>query len=155
MTSSSLHKNIALLTKLESFIDLHQKLNETISGETIGWHIAHSCQVINTITNAIVHSDASKAKPKFSFLYHLIMLTNHIPRGKVKAPNIVIPKNTITKAEIVEEIELAKANLQTLASAGQNKYFTHPIFGDLDVPKTLKFFAVHSNHHLKIIRDIH
>ncbi len=155
MTSSSLHKNIALLTKLESFIDLHQKLNDTISDETIGWHIAHSCQVINTITNAIVHSDASKAKPKFSFLYHLIMLTNHIPRGKVKAPNIVIPKNTITKAEIVEEIELAKANLQTLASAGQNKYFTHPIFGDLDVPKTLKFFAVHSNHHLKIIRDIH
>jgi hypothetical protein len=155
MASSSLNKNIALLTKLESYIELHQKLNETISGETIGWHIAHSCQVINTITNAIVHSDASKAKPKFSFLYHLIMLTNHIPRGKVKAPNIVIPKNTITKAEIVEEIELAKANLQTLASAGQNKYFTHPIFGDLDVPKTLKFFAVHSNHHLKIIRDIH
>ena len=155
MASSSLNKNIALLTKLESYIELHQKLNETISGETIGWHIAHSCQVINTITNAIVHSDASKAKPKFSFLYHLIMLTNHIPRGKIKAPNIVIPKNTITKAEIVEEIELAKANLQTLASAGQNKYFTHPIFGDLDVPKTLKFFAVHSNHHLKIIRDIH
>ena len=155
MESSSLNKNIALLTKLESYIELYQKLNETISGETIGWHIAHSCQVINTITNAIVHSDASKAKPKFSFLYHLIMLTNHIPRGKVKAPNIVIPKNTITKAEIVEEIELAKANLQTLASAGQNKYFTHPIFGDLDVPKTLKFFTVHTNHHLKIIQDIH
>jgi hypothetical protein len=148
MASSSLNKNIALLTKLESYIELYQKLNETISGETIGWHIAHSCQVINTITNAIVHSDASKAKPKFSFLYHLIMLTNHIPRGKVKAPNIVIPKNTITKTEI------AKANLQTLASTHQNKYFTHPIFGDLDVPKTLKFFTVHTNHHLKIIQDI-
>ena len=155
MASSSLNKNIALLTKLESYLELHQKLNNTISSEPIGWHIAHSCQVINTITNAIVHSDASKAKPKFSFLYHLIMLTNHIPRGKIKAPNIVIPKNTITKAEIVEEIEHAKANLQTLASTHQNKYFTHPIFGDLDVPKTLKFFAVHSNHHLKIIRDIH
>jgi len=154
MASSSLNKNIALLTKLESYIELHQKLNETISGETIGWHIAHSCQVINTITNAIVHSDASKAKPKFSFLYHLIMLTNHIPRGKVNAPNIVIPKNTITREEIVEEIERAKANLQTLASTHQNKYFTHPIFGDLDVRKTLKFFTVHTNHHLKIIQDI-
>ena len=124
MASSSLHKNIALLTKLESFIDLHQKLNDTISDETIGWHIAHSCQVINTITNAIVNSDPSKAKPKFSGLYYWIMLTNHIPRGKVKAPNIVSPKKTISKEEIIEEIELAKANLQTLASAGQNKYFT-------------------------------
>ncbi len=155
MASSSLHKNIALLTKLESFIDLHQKLNDTISDETIGWHIAHSCQVINTITNAIVHSDASKAKPKFKPVYYWVMLTNHIPRGKVKAPTIVIPKKSISKDEIIEEIELAKANLQTLASTGQNKYFTHPIFGDLDVPKTLNFFAVHSNHHLKIIRDIH
>jgi hypothetical protein len=154
MASSSLNKNIALLTKLESYIELHQKLNETISGETIGWHIAHSCQVINTITNGIIHSDPSKAKPKFSFLYHLIMLTNNIPRGKVKAPNIVIPKNTITKAEIIKQIELAKANLQILASTQKQKYFTHPIFGDLNVPKTLRFFIVHTNHHLKIIRDI-
>ena len=154
MMYSVIDKNEALLKQLESYLELHQKLNNTISNETIGWHIAHSCQVINTITNAIVHSDASKAKPKFSFLYHLIMLTNHIPRGKVNAPNIVIPKNTITRDEIVEEIELAKANLQTLASTHQNKYFTHPIFGDLDVPKTLRFFIVHTNHHLKIIQDI-
>lgn len=154
MASSSLQKNIALLTKLESYLELHQKLNDTISGETIGWHIAHSCQVINTITNAIIHSDASKAKPKFSFLYHWIMFTNKIPRGKAKAPNIVIPKKTITRAEIVEEIELAKANLQTLSSTRQDKYFTHPIFGDLNVPKTLRFFTVHTSHHLKIIQDI-
>ena len=155
MASSSLQKNIALLTKLESYLELHQKLNDTISGETIGWHIAHSCQVINTITNVIVHSDPSKAKPKFSGAYYWIILTNKIPRGKAKAPNIVIPKKTISKEEVIEEIELAKANLQTLASTGQNKYFTHPIFGDLNVPKTLRFFTVHTNHHLKIIRDIH
>ena len=84
----------------------------------------------------------------------MLLLTNHIPRGKAKAPNIVIPKKSISKAEIVEEIELAKANLQTLAATEKNKYFTHPIFGDLDVPKTLRLFNVHTNHHLKIIRDI-
>lgn len=154
MMYSFLDKNVALLKQMENYINVYQKINATISNESIGWHIVHSCQVINTITNAIIHSDPSKAKPKFSFLYHVIMLTNHIPRGKVKAPNIVIPKNTITSAEIVEEIELAKANLQTLASAQKDKYFTHPIFGDLDVPKTLKFFTVHTNHHLKIIQDI-
>lgn len=154
MSNISLDKNKAQLIQLESYIELHQNLNYSISNENIGWHIAHSCQVINTITNAIVNSDPSKANPKFSGLYYLIMLTNHIPRGKVKAPNIVIPKNTISKEEILEEIENAKANLQTLASTGQNKYFTHPIFGDLNVSKTLRFFAVHTNHHIKIIRDI-
>ena len=155
MMRSSLHKNVFLLNQLESYVNTHEKLNDAVSGETIGWHIAHSCQVINTITNVIVHSDPSKAKPKFSGAYYWITLTNKIPRGKAKAPNIVIPKKTISKEEVIEEIELAKANLQTLASTGQNKYFTHPIFGDLNVPKTLRFFTVHTNHHLKIIRDIH
>jgi hypothetical protein len=154
MIFSSLNRNVALFNKLESYVEGYQKLNDSVSTENIGWHIAHSCQVINTITNAIVHSDASKAKPKFSGLYYLIMLTNHIPRGKVKAPNIVIPKKSISKEEIIDEIKLAKANLQTLTTTGQNKYFTHPIFGDLNVPKTLRFFAVHTYHHLKIIRDI-
>jgi hypothetical protein len=155
MMRSSLHKNVFLLNQLESYVNTHEKLNDAVSGETIGWHIAHSCQVINTITNVIVHSDPSKAKPKFSGAYYWIILTNKIPRGKAKAPNIVIPKKTISKEEVIEEIELAKANLQTLASTGQNKYFTHPIFGDLNVPKTLRFFTVHTDHHLKIIRDIH
>lgn len=154
MSNSIFDKNKAQLIELESYLKLHQNLNDSISNETIGWHIAHSCQVINTITNAIVNSDPSKAKPKFSGLYYWIMLTNHIPRGKVKAPNIVSPKKTISKEEIIEEIENAKANLQTLASTELNKYFTHPIFGDLSVPKTLRFFTVHTHHHLKIIRDI-
>ena len=103
MSNSSLDKNIAQLIQLESYIELHQNLNDSISNETIGWHIAHSCQVINTITKAIVNSDPLQAKPIFSGLYYLIMLTNHIPRGKVKAPNIVIPKKTISKEEIIED----------------------------------------------------
>ncbi len=154
MMYSIIDKNEALLKQLESYLDLHQKLNDSISGETIGWHMAHSCMVINTITNAIVHSNPAKAKPVFSASFYWLLLTNHIPRGKAKAPNIVIPGKTITKTEIVTQLELAKANLQTLASTQKQKYFTHPIFGDLNVSKTLRFFIVHTNHHLKIIRDI-
>jgi len=154
MMYSVIDKNEALLKQLESYLELHQKLNDSISGETIGWHIAHSCMVINTITNAIVHSNSAKAKPVFNATYYWFLLTNYIPRGKAKAPNIVIPEKTITKAEIIKQIELAKANLQILASTQKQKYFTHPIFGDLNVPKTLRFFIVHTNHHLKIIRDI-
>lgn len=154
MMYSVIDKNGALLKQLESYLELHQKLNDSISGETIGWHIAHSCMVINTITNAIVHSNPANAKPVFNATYYWFLLTNYIPRGKAKAPNIVIPKQSITQEQIEQEIELAKANLQTLASTQKQKYFTHPIFGDLNVPKTLRFFIVHTNHHLKIIRDI-
>ncbi len=154
MIYSILGKNVALLQQLETYIPVYQKKNTAVSNENLGWHIAHSCMVINTITNAIVHSNPAKAKPVFSASFYWFLLTNHIPRGKAKAPNIVIPGKTITKTEIVTQIELAKANLQTLASTQKQKYFTHPIFGDLNVPKTLRFFIVHTNHHLKIIRDI-
>ena len=71
----------------------------------------------------------------------------------VSNPNPYLRQKT-NKEEIIEEIEIAKANLQTLSTTQQNKYFTHPIFGDLSVPKTLRFFTVHTNHHLKIIRAI-
>ncbi len=154
MIYSILGKNVALLQQLETYIPVYQKKNTAVSNENLGWHIAHSCMVINTITNAIVHSNPAKAKPVFSASFYWFLLTNHIPRGKAKAPNIVIPGKTITQTEIVTQLELAKANLQTLASTEKQKYFTHPIFGDLNVPKTLRFFIVHTNHHLKIIRDI-
>jgi hypothetical protein len=154
MIYSILGKNVALLQQLETYIPVYQKKNTAVSNENLGWHIAHSCMVINTITNAIVHSNPAKAKPVFSASFYWFLLTNHIPRGKAKAPNIVIPGKTITQTEIVTQLELAKANLQTLASTQKQKYFTHPIFGDLNVSKTLRFFIVHTNHHLKIIRDI-
>jgi hypothetical protein len=155
MIYSILDKNVALVQQLEAYIPVYQKINTAVSNENLGWHIAHSCMVINSITNAIAQSNPLNAKPVFSATYYWVLLTNNIPRGKAKAPNIVIPKQSITQEQIEQEIELAKANLQTLAATQKDKYFTHPIFGDLNVTKTLRFFIVHTNHHLKIIRDIH
>ena len=60
-------------------------------------------QVMPPMGKFVVNSDPSKAKPKFSGAYYWIILTNKIPRGKAKAPNIVIPKKTISKEEIIDE----------------------------------------------------
>ena len=151
---SVLDKNIALLKQLESHIKDYQKINPIISNENIGWHIAHSCMVINSITNAIINSNPANAKPGFSAAYYWVLYTNHIPRGKAKAPSIVIPNRDITQNQIEQELERAKNNIQLLSTIENQKYFTHPIFGDLNVTKTVKFFVVHTKHHLKIIRDI-
>ena len=149
-----MQKNLRLINQLESYLDSYQKVNTQVSQENIGWHIAHSCKVINTITQAIVQSDPSKAEPKFSFKFYFVLFTNNIPRGKAKAPSFVIPAKTISKEEILADVEASKQSIQTLSKAGKGQYFTHPIFGDLTVAKTLKFLAVHTNHHLKIIKDI-
>jgi len=149
-----MNKNLRLINNLESYVDRCDKINTQISHQNIGWHIAHSCKVINTITQAITQSDPVKANPKFSFKFYFVLLTNNIPRGKAKAPSFVIPAKTITKEEITIEIEQAKNSITSLLKAGRGHYFTHPIFGDLKRNKTLTFLAVHTNHHLKIIKDI-
>jgi hypothetical protein len=149
-----MNKNLRLINNLESYVDRCDKINTQISHQNIGWHIAHSCRVINTITQAIVQSDPLTANPKFSFKFYFVLFTNNIPRGKAKAPSFVIPSNSISKEEVIADVAKAKESIALLSKAGRGQYFTHPIFGDLNRNKTLSFLAVHTNHHLKIIKDI-
>jgi hypothetical protein len=65
-----------------------------------------------------------------------------------------MPSEELSPASILKSIHDAHANLALLAKAGKNQYFTHPIFGDLNTEQTFKFLGVHTNHHLKIIKDI-
>lgn len=46
------------------------------------------------------------------------------------------------------------STLKELFSLNQNQYFSHYIFGILNRDKTLRFIEIHTNHHLKIVRDI-
>ena len=84
-----MQKNLKIIHQLEHFLDRYQKTNNKISQQNIGWHIAHSCKVINSIAEAIYISNPENARPKFTFLYYWILITNKIPRGKAKAPSFV------------------------------------------------------------------
>jgi len=55
---------------------------------------------------------------------------------------------------IFQHIAEARNSAELLSTVNKNKYFTHPIFGDLQLPTAIKFLYVHSYHHEKIIRDI-
>ena len=149
-----MNKNLKLINELASHLENYQKVNSLVSQQNVGWHIAHSCKVINSITQAIIKSDPNKAQSQFSFKFYFVLFTNHFPRGKASAPSFVIPAATISKEEILVELEAAKQSIQTLLKTERDKYFTHPVFGDLTVNKTLKFLTIHTYHHLKIIKDI-
>ena len=55
------------------------------------------------------------------------------------------------KCKINPENKINPFDLETLNA---NSYFKHPYFGDLNLKKTLWFLNLHTNHHLKIIKDI-
>ena len=143
-----------LLNELEAQITNYSKLNQAISAGNVGWHIVHSCLVINSVCGAVLKSDPSKFIKKFSFKAFLVLLLNSFPRGKAKAPSFTMPSEELSPASILNSIQAARANIEALSKAEKNQYFTHPIFGDLHTEDTIKFLAVHTNHHLKIIKDI-
>ena len=150
----SMNKINKLLNQLEDQVNHYLKLNKAVSEGNVGWHIVHSCMVIDSVCAAVYKSDPSKFIKKFSFKAFVVLLVNSFPRGKAKAPSFTVPSEELSPASILKSIQAARASLELLAKAGKNQYFTHPIFGDLNKDQTFKFLAVHTNHHLKIMKDI-
>jgi len=147
-------KLLEVLNDFEKQAPLYLTNNQMVSEANVGWHIMHSCLVITSITKAIIASDPALYKKKFSWKAFLVLLLNKIPRGKAKAPSFTQPSSEISEDIILQHIDEARKSASLLLTTGKSKYFTHPIYGDLQVPTAIKFLYVHSYHHEKIIRDI-
>ena len=143
-----------LLDQLEAQIVNFSRLDPSISEGNVGWHIVHSCLVIDSVIGSVLKSDPSKFKKKFSFKAFMVLLLNQFPRGKAKAPSFTIPSEEENPASILNHIKLTRTNLEALLKANKNQYFSHPIFGELNKKDTIRFLYVHTYHHYKIIKDI-
>ncbi len=143
-----------LLNQLESRIPLFENENGSISKSNVGWHIEHSLLTINGITKVILRSNPKEYQWKFKFSKMVIFILGKIPRGKAKAPQIVVPNTTIDLASLQEHINKTRNSLKELESLSINHFFEHPYFGKLKKKETLRFLEIHTNHHLEIIEDI-
>jgi hypothetical protein len=139
------------LAEMESMIPMAETQNSDISNASVGWHLAHAILVFNQVISAVAKSDPVNYKPRFSWTKFIIFLTKHIPRGKAKAPKAVEPTLDMDLKEALERASLAIINLMSVAP---NQFFPHPYFGDLNRDKTIQFLWIHTEHHLKIVRDL-
>ncbi len=145
---------LPLLHQLENHISNFEKTNPNVSNSTVGWQIDHSLLVINGIIGQIEISDPLKYQPKWTFPKFMVFTTGKIPRGKAKAPKVVIPTQVATQEELIAKLAAAKNNVLKLDTFSENQFFNHPFFKDLNVKQTKKFLTIHTKHHLKIIEDI-
>ncbi|WP_396148246.1 DUF1569 domain-containing protein [Flavobacterium sp.] len=145
---------LPLLQQLENHISNFEKTNMKVSNSTVGWQIDHCLLVINGIIGQIEISDPLKYQPKWTFPKFMVFTTGKIPRGKAKAPKVVIPTQVATQEELISKLAAAKNNVLKLDSFSENQFFNHPYFKDLNVKQTKKFLTIHTKHHLKIIQDI-
>lgn len=142
------------LEELELHIKTGDVLNKKVSKVGSYWHIDHTLRVISGIPQALKDSNPASFKPHFNFTKLIIMTLNKIPRGKGRAPKHVLPQEHITQKELLEKIEISKNGLNSLATLNSNHHFNHPLFGHLNLKESQKFLGIHTDHHLKIIRDI-
>lgn len=142
------------IAEMQALLPQYLTENTAVSKGNIGWHILHNLKVINAVYATTAASDPSQYRWKFSFSRLVVFLTGKIPRGKAKAPKQAKPAEDFTEADIVAELEKAKQNAANFDQLDSLLFFPHHIFGNLRLPKTKKFLAIHTDHHLQIMRDI-
>ena len=148
-------KNLdAILPELANYITRHNQFNKAISEVSVGWHIEHSLLVIKQITATVAQSEPKLYKYKFNISRFFVFLSKTIPRGKAKAPKVVIPVEEITIETLQESLKNTYQAVAYLKDCQEHQYFMHPFFGQLNNKQTIKLLAIHTEHHLKIIRDI-
>jgi hypothetical protein len=144
----------ALLDQLEHYIPKNEFVDLQVSQSSVGWQIEHSLLTINGIITAIQNSNPKEYSWQFSFMKWIILATKKIPRGKAKAPKVVVPKEGITIADLEQHLAKARDAIKVLEFVSKNHFFKHPYFGNLKKKQTILFLEIHTQHHLKIIQDI-
>lgn len=143
-----------LIHELESNIKNFEVTNTSVSKVAIGWHIDHCFLIISRVISALEKSNPADFKPNFSWKRMLVFATNTVPRGKIKAPDVVLPQGEISEKSLKEHLEKVKAKILKIEELDKNSFFLHPFLNDLNVKQTQKFLVLHTTHHVKIIRDM-
>jgi len=143
-----------LISQLESKIPFHEKTNSSVSNATVGWQIEHSLKTIYQISLAVKNSNPQEYRWKFNKSKLFISILGFIPRGKAKAPKVVLPDENISEESLLLSLQKVKSALQEWDTFDKNAYFPHPFFGNLNKKSTMWFLKLHTKHHLKIVNDI-
>ncbi|HEX8617000.1 MAG TPA: DinB family protein, partial [Thermoanaerobaculia bacterium] len=128
----------------------------SVSAWTPSEHLDHSLKVATWIVQRVLDPAPERGRP-FSFIGLLILWSARIPRGRGKAPERVRGARA-TREELMAAIDSLEAHLARLnASLLERKrgpIVPHPMFGSLTPPQALRFAAVHTDHHLRIVKDV-
>ncbi len=143
-----------IIEKLQQYIPQKDLQVSNVSDWSVGYQIEHCTKVIYGVCQGLINSDPASFKYKFNFFRIVILLTGYIPRGKAKAPKAVQPKASASTEELNKFLNKANELLTEIDKLDKNAYFDHPYFGMVNLKLAKRFIEVHTNHHIKIIKDI-
>ena len=139
---------------LSSYIPEMDKSDEDVSKVQVGWHIYHALLVIVKVIRMLEQSESSTGPLKTTMFQRIFFFLKLIPRGKAKAPRAVRPPDDFSQQELIGLEQKALSMLSSVSEISPLAQFDHPRVGILNKDKAMKFLAIHTTHHLKIIKDI-
>lgn len=128
----------ALLIELENKIPNQEILNP--KKIICCWHIEHALLVINLTIESILKSNPENHKRSFNFNRILFFGMNKIPKGKVKAPKAVLPKEDFTADSLKAHVENIRYNVKKLSALTPKHYFKHPFYGAFEIKTHNPFY---------------
>lgn len=94
-----------------------------------------------------------------SLLGKVLMRVGRIPRGRAKAPSLAEPVADVSSKELSTRLRKQKGYLDRIASQREEvvnlrQRFRHPLLGEFSARDGVRFVRVHTDHHLRIVREI-
>lgn len=154
MTKKHSAKLYKLLNQIEEYIPFHEKISPSISKSNVGWQLDHSLKVINGVCTIMIKTNPDKYKKDFNLWRFVLFTLCYIPRGRAKAPKVVLPPEIISQEDLLKQLQAARTHIKQLMPLPETSHFIHHVFGMLSKKQTLRFLEVHTKHHLKIVNDI-
>ena len=153
---SRLQEQVAELRRLSALPDAQL----FATGDASQWspceHVDHSVKVMSSVITRLLDLNAERGRP-FNFIGRLILLFGWIPRGRGRAPTRLRGARA-TREELSAALDALAAQLSRLETAhlepNRGPIVPHPVFGGLTPPQAVRFAAIHTKHHLKIVSDL-
>lgn len=133
-----------------------------VSGWTPAQHLHHLtainsgvCDWLKTACDGRVES----AEGAPSLAGHVLLWAGCLPRGRGRSPKRFVPPDEISRAALEEQVAASRAALDGLeACAPRMKHLSarqrHPVMGMLNATQWMRFARIHTEHHVRILRDI-
>jgi hypothetical protein len=142
------------LSRLESAFQHADSFAPEVSSKGVDWHLAHTLRSLIVMAQATIDSDPKDYSRSFNLRRFVIFNLGKIPRGKAKAPKVVLPPDDINMEIVRNQLDEAKEILIKLENVEKNKFFPHPFFGKLNKKQAIRIIELHTRHHLNIMDDI-
>lgn len=128
-----------------------------VSAWSTGQQVDHMLRILDRGLTRIEKGGKTPSRG-INLVGRMALALRWIPRGVGKAPQ-GMEGQEVPASELAARLDETRARLAVLRARPEGmrpgeRILPHPYFGGLDLPQTVRFWVIHTAHHLHIVDDI-